>query len=57
MSVRRILKRVGNKTFLINVPFLDSPAEFVQTVAEIIQLILEDGSERITEDGSERILE
>lgn len=53
----RILKKIGNRTIIINIPSLDG-GELPEIFIEIVFLITEDGFLRITEDGLfERILE
>jgi hypothetical protein len=59
MSIRRIVKQVGKKRFIINVPCLDSAGgeAIVSMIIESVLFLLEDGTQKITEDGIERIFE
>jgi hypothetical protein len=61
--IRKIIKKIGNKTFIINIPvidindfYTDSSGFFEQAMVEIF-MTTEDNLSRITEDGLYIILE
>lgn len=57
MSIRKIQKKIGNRTFFINVPVLDSAGEFVYDLLEFVLMFTENGDIKLTENGVERIAE